>query len=356
MVNVTSSNFLTQLSDFLHHLPTASFIALDEEMTGIQLPESRNQRPNKIELPSERYTRLLKGVPERYSILQVGIALFHKNPDYVPKKSGGSNGGLQVHHRFTEGENDDEHAYMHREGTLNEDELTDLTEREEEDEVNNNEEVEEKSASSRSEYISRIYNFYLFPNTKSSNNVEREMTLNPSTVKFLLDNNMDFDKVFREGISYTTVEHANSLKKRYVDKYHTTANEKKNGEESGASNKGAQGNTPRKGGRVKLTRTEDIAFLARTMAELREWIDTNNDADAANSVAAVAATTANEDEGTSLVLPPCNAFLRRCLYETIEGEYPGLILERADAKNGGGGAEATMKNQIRVIRLRYVKR
>ena len=185
------------------------------------------------------------------------------------------------------------------------------------------------------------------------------MTLNPSTVKFLLDNHMDFDKVFREGISYTTVEHANSLKKRYVDKYHTTANEKKNGEESGASNKGAQGSngyTPRKGGRVKLTRTEDIAFLARTMAELREWIDTNNDADTANSVAAVAATTTNEDEGTSLVLPPCNAFLRRCLYETIEEEYPGLILERADAKNGGGGAVATMKNQIRVIRLRYVKR
>ena len=34
MVHVTKENFLSQLSDFLHHLPLASYIAIDEEMTG----------------------------------------------------------------------------------------------------------------------------------------------------------------------------------------------------------------------------------------------------------------------------------------------------------------------------------
>ena len=34
MVHVTKENFLSQLSDFLHHLPSASYIAIDEEMTG----------------------------------------------------------------------------------------------------------------------------------------------------------------------------------------------------------------------------------------------------------------------------------------------------------------------------------
>ncbi len=44
-------------------------------------------------------------------------------------------------------------------------------------------------------------------------------------------------------------------------------------------------------------------------------------------------------EGKSLLLPSCNAFLRRALYESIEEEYPSLLLERAD-----GG-------HIRVLRL-----
>jgi len=215
---------------------------------GISLPGSRNQRPNKIELPNERYARLLKGVPERYSILQVGVALFSKNPNY--KKKSKVNGKKSHHY----GENDnDEHAYMHREGMLNEDELINTTEQEEEEQdsgsENNGEEEEEQS-----EYTSRIYNFYLFPNGKKGS--DREITMNPSTIKFLLDNHMDFDKVFREGVSYTTVEQANYLKKKYYEKYNDS--DKKKSDESTANVY-----TPRKGGKVKLTRAEDIAFVAR---------------------------------------------------------------------------------------------
>ena len=81
MVNVTKANFLAQLSDFLEYLPTASYVAIDEEMSGISLPET-SWSDNKMELPSERYARCLKGVPERYSVLQVGVSLFHRNPKY----------------------------------------------------------------------------------------------------------------------------------------------------------------------------------------------------------------------------------------------------------------------------------
>jgi hypothetical protein len=57
---------------------------------------------------------------------------------------------------------------------------------------------------------------------------------------------------------------------------------------------------------------------------------------------------------TSHVLPACNSFLRRCLYETIKGEYPGLILERADIQNASwnAGVIGGGKDQIRVIRLK----
>ena len=79
MVNVTKSNFLSSLHDLLLHLHTASYIAIDEEMTGIRINKSK---PNKAELPSERYVSSWKGVPERYRILQVGVALFCRNPEY----------------------------------------------------------------------------------------------------------------------------------------------------------------------------------------------------------------------------------------------------------------------------------
>jgi len=374
MVNVTKSNFLEQLRDLLIHLPTASFVSIDEEMTGISLPGSRNSRPNKVELPSERYTHLLKEVPERYAILQVGVAVFHKNPKYKdPSSPSGGGGGSPSRARASStaaeeeqrllangGDSDAmEHAFMHREGALNQDELEDLTEREEDNEADRfmafaeaaasgnlsvrrpgdtdaqaaaraaatagirMYEEEEEEEPPQPEYTSRIYNFYIFPNAWS----DRELTLNPSTIKFLMENNMDFNKVFEEGVPFTTVKHAEVLKERYFRK-HSNNEAKKNGDR-----------TPTKKDRVTLTSTNDIAFVARVMANLREWID-SDDSNLHNLI--------NGQEGTSLVLPPCNAFLRRCLYETIEAEYSGLLLERADLSPNAG---PTARNQIRVIRL-----
>ena len=345
MVNVTKDNFLEQLRDFLLHLPTASYISIDEEMTGISLPGSRSSRPNKVELPSERYTNTLKEVPERYAILQVGVALFHKNPKFnAPSSSSsvenGGGGGVSPSSRARAsstaeeeerllaangGDSDAmEHAFMHREGALNQDELEDLTEREEAEMMD----VEVPQP----EYTSRVYNFYLFPSAWS----DRELTLNPSTIKFLTENNMDFNKVFQEGVPYTTVKNAEVLKERYFRKHNDSNN---NGAKMKSNDK-----TPTKKNRVTLTNTNDIAFVARVMASLREWID-SDESNLHNVI--------NGQEGTSLVLPPCNAFLRRCLYETIEAEYSGLLLERADLSPGAGPAA---RNQIRVIRMTPAER
>ena len=76
-----------------------------------------------------------------------------------------------------------EHAFMHREGLFSQDELEDATEREE---VENDDETNDEEE--QPEFISRIYNFYIFPGGGS----ERELTLSPSTVKFLLQNNIRY--------------------------------------------------------------------------------------------------------------------------------------------------------------------
>jgi poly(A)-specific ribonuclease len=237
LTHISFLSLLQQSNDLLQHLPTAAFIAIDEEMTGISL----NGRPSKDDTPEQCYLKT-KAVPEKYAIIQVGVALFHQHPDYP------------------EGQH---------------------------------------------EFLVRRYNFYLFPPSNE------DVTLNPSSVQFLNQHNMDFNLWTREGIPYVTATTASKIIQKY--KEHHLKDESKE--------KTVQDPTKQK---VELTKTEDINFHARAMASLREWID-------------------NVTSGTtSFLLPACNGFLRRALYESIELEYPALI-----TKNGG----PTNKDQIRVWRL-----
>lgn len=210
-------------------------------MTGISLPETG--RPPKDDTPAQRY-KTLKKVPERYSIIQFGVALFLKNDDEDDEEAGG--------------------------------------------------------------FTVKKYNFYLFP---SSNN--REVTLNPSSIAFLKEHDMDFNLWTKEGIPFCTTDQATELLSKYRKKAQSLLDA-----------------TPLRpfdpSRKVELTRAEDINFHARAMASLREWIDS--------------ARSANE-EGTSFLLPPTNAFLRRALYESIGNEYPSLVLEKYGS------------NQIRVLRM-----
>ena len=68
-----------QSNDFLQRLPKASWIAIDEEMSGIQLPSSMATKLHKDDSPSQRYPSL-KLVSERYAIIQLGVTLFEQVP------------------------------------------------------------------------------------------------------------------------------------------------------------------------------------------------------------------------------------------------------------------------------------
>mmetsp|Transcript_7786 Transcript_7786/g.8922 ORF Transcript_7786/g.8922 Transcript_7786/m.8922 type:complete len:634 (+) Transcript_7786:342-2243(+) len=241
MVNVTKRNFLEQSNDLISNLPQAAFVAIDEEMTGISIPNI--PRPPKDDTPVERY-KTLKQIPERYSIIQFGVALF------IPNNS--------------------------RDNSFN---------------------------------VKR-YNFYLFPN--SSSNV-KEVTLNPSSIEFLQEHGMNFNLWTKEGIPYCT----SSKAIEFMEKYRKRAFSLLTDVDSKPK--------PFSRKKVELTRPEDINFHARSMASLREWIDS--------------ARASTNDEGTSFILPPANAFLRRALYESIGQEYPSLILEKCNS------------SQIRVLRL-----
>jgi len=253
MINSTKSDFLEQSNDFIRHLPNASWIAIDEEMTGISLPHGESKRLSKDDSPTDRYPSL-KLVPERYAIIQFGICLFeHKSS-------------------------------------------------------------RETDTSDEASFHVRRYKFTLFP--PDDPRITREITLSPSSIHFLLQNNMDLNLWAQEGIPFCTGEKAEQLIGKFLERHDEV--------ESPA------GPTPTKHKRRKvvLTKDDDKEFHARVMSSLREWLD-----------APIPGAGAPGGEGVSFLLPRCNSFLRRSIYEAIERDYPYLVLERHN------------NDQIRVWRL-----
>jgi poly(A)-specific ribonuclease len=241
----TRSDFLEQSNDFLLHLPGASWIAIDLEMTGIQLPDSK--RPGKDETPSERY-HTIKQVPEKYSIIQLGVCLFHQA------------------------------------GTV------------ETDTVNG------------CQFLVRKYKFTIFPSGERGSS-GREVVLNPSAIHFLKENNMNFDTWVSAGIPFALPDTAADAVDAFIKKHRAIREWSPEPPVSPSARK-----------KVVLSREDDKQFHARSMASLREWLDAPIPQRRYNNVV-------YPPEGASLLLPECNSFLRRSLYEAIGREYPYLITE-----------------------------
>lgn len=250
---ICRSDFLEQSNDFIRHLKNASWIAIDEEMTGISLPHGESKRLSKDDSPEDRYPSL-KPVPERYAIIQLGICLFEHNSS-----------------RSTE-------------------------------------------TSDEASFHVRRYKFTLFP--PDDPRITREITLSPSSIHFLLKNNMDLNVWANGGIPFCTGEKAEQLIGKFIERHEEVES--------------PPHPTPTKDRRrrVVLTKDDDKEFHARVMSSLREWLD-----------APIPGAGAPGGEGVSFLLPRCNSFLRRSIYEAIERDYPYLVLERHN------------NDQIRVWRL-----
>ena len=274
-MNVTKENFLEECQDFLEHLKKAAFVAIDEEMTGISVPTSDGRRPfmPKDDTPEERYLRI-KGAAERYSIMQLGVTLFFQ----TPPQSVDVNVNVNV-------------------------------------EETKQDEAKSKTKS-KSSVTARIYNFHLFSS-------KREVIINPSTVEFLSVHGTDFNLWMKQGIPYVLSRHAQEAWSRFHERYN---NENQNNVKSPSSVKKKK---------MEVTRSEDITFIARTMASLREWLDSASESATASTTASASATdnNNNNNSNSSFALPPCNSFRRRALYEIIESEYPTLLLEKGPSDN-----------------------
>ena len=189
------------------HLPSAAFVAIDEEMTGIQLPSAG--RPRKDLTPTALYTEL-KRVPERYSIIQLGVTLFSPiDPE----------------------EDEDGEIRL------------------------GNEEPE------RDSWRVRRYNFYTFPHKDSA----RDVVLSPSAADFLSQHNMSYDTWVKQGVTCTNTVESSAFLQDYIVERVRKDEEARQPPPSPTVQQVAR--------RVELRKTEDVEFFSRSMANLREWLD-----------------------------------------------------------------------------------
>lgn len=199
------------------------------------------------------------------------------------------------------------------------------------------------------EFHVRKYNFFLFP---SSNSSSREVVLSPASIVQMSGNGrgngnahdlqdedvpqeLDFNEWMKNGIPYTTLDQAEGILRQFQldhDK-HSNGNGNANGFGIGlnADNDGARNGD---GSRVteweEPTDPSDIAFIARAMANLREWID---QAALQPSVPLSDNMSLEQEEriGIVKVIPfPKKESLRRCLRGKIEFEYPSLHWDEND--------------------------
>ena len=177
-------------------------------MTGINLPGSG--RPRKDESPSEKYSEL-KQVPERYSIIQLGVSLFEKVPE----------------------------------------------EEDEDGEIR----MDEQNDNGRIHWRVRRYNFYVFPDQSS----ERDVVMSPGAVAFLNKYNMSFDQWVKKGVPFTDLENAAEVLESYAAEQADADEFAKLPPKSPTIQHASR--------RVELRRVEDVEFFSRCMASLREWLD-----------------------------------------------------------------------------------
>jgi CAF1 family ribonuclease len=358
-------------------------------MTGINIPSGnnsrQNNRPPRDEPPCEQYNNRLKQVPERYSIVQLGISLFEKvHPNDTSNENLNSNNNNTAKKQTPfvsnpRGYTFDDTTSGNRGYCLDPPTATAATTPTPTSNLvgTNQQQVHEQQP----EWKVRRYNFYMFPDSTAN----REVVLNPGSISFLQSHNMSLDTWCSVGIPYVcsgnvaitntaldgsannqrntfsgnssnkqeetasilfpTAFEAMKRIKEYTEKTKKDHDEFNKSSTSTNKVQPSVESTVRRS--VELTKIDDIAFFARTMAMIREWLDnpvivsTYPDGTTNTSLPTDINTDPNNTNTTNtcILLPPCNSFLRRALYENINAEYPNLITE-----NGG-------HNQIRVLRL-----
>lgn len=155
-MQVTRDTLAATLPVFTELLGTCDFYAVDEEMTGISLPPEAEDPTKTV----EHIYDVKRRVAEKFSMIQVGVCLFHKVPD--------------------------------------------------------------SSTPSVATYVAHPFTFIVYPSHGDEYSADvraRDTTLSPSTVHFLKSHNMDFQRWMYNGMTYCNEEQETRLRKLHAAKF-----------------------------------------------------------------------------------------------------------------------------------------
>ena len=307
-MDVTLLNFNNILPSCIENISNCDYISIDLEFTGITVPKTspteRGTDINKDDTPNTRYNRILKPVTEEYAIVQVGVTTFH----YQQKEEGEE-----------EEEEEDVKVRGHderRKGGEKDGWGEGWLERSDSNipsiNTTNNPPTRRfvPCPSPLRQLLATPYNFYVFQTLSTGMHSRHpNVTLSVTSVNFLTSNSMDWNKWISSGVPYCNTVDMARLRSGFDKSYPPTM---PNGHKD-------DGREPS----IHLDRADDKVYLTRTIASVREWMDSSS--------------------ARTLDLEPCNAFLRRAVYENLQWLYPDLVT--ASYEDGQG------RKGVRVERL-----
>lgn len=157
-------------------------------------------------------------------------------------------------------------------------------------------------------YIAKPFNFYIFPKVWNRQCPDVRFLCQSSSIDFLTEHNFDFNKLFREGISYLRPYDETKLKEYFLarsaqDSFNSTpfTSPDSTTEASGGSSQ----KTPK-----AAVPPEHKEFVEKACDSIEEML--------------------KDPEGKVTQFPPCNGYLRKLIYQTAKQRFKaGIHMEAA---------------------------
>ncbi|XP_070424572.1 poly(A)-specific ribonuclease PARN isoform X3 [Equus przewalskii] len=153
-----------------------------------------------------------------------------------------------------------------------------------------------------SKYITKSFNFYVFPKPFSRSSPDVKFVCQSSSIDFLASQGFDFNKVFRNGIPYLNQEEERQLREQY---------DEKRLQSNGA---GALSYVSPNTSKCPVTIPEDQKkFIDHVIEKIEDLLQS--------------------EEDKNLDLEPCTGFQRKLIYQTLSWKYPkGIHVETLETE------------------------
>uniref|UniRef100_A0ABM0MZ12 Poly(A)-specific ribonuclease PARN n=1 Tax=Saccoglossus kowalevskii TaxID=10224 RepID=A0ABM0MZ12_SACKO len=158
----------------------------------------------------------------------------------------------------------------------------------------------------KARYIAQPFNFYIFPRPMNSRHAPDKIFLcQSSSIDFLISQGFDFNKLFKEGIPYLMPMEENLLREQLQQKHAVASTSDDSFRKVAASP--SLVSPPAKMSNIPIPE-EYKEFIENTCQKIKEFIE--------------------DKDAEKLELDPCNAFLRKLIYQTAKTKFPtGVFLD-----------------------------